>query len=112
MQDTEVTILLIESIGVTDGTLREALATEAEALSDSTSWKSTSERYSAMVEEWKALPRSDRSLEQDLWKRLSSARASFDKRRRAHFAHRLADVVFGNAPASRHLPEHVAEFFA
>ena len=34
----------------------------------------------------KALPCSDRSLEQDLWKRLSSDRASFDKRRRAHFA--------------------------
>lgn len=29
---------------------REALVTEAEALSDSTSWKSTSERYSAMVD--------------------------------------------------------------
>ena len=65
---------------------REALVTEAEQLSDSSSWKSTSERYSAIVEEWKALPRSDRSLEQDMWKRLSSARASFDKRRRAHFA--------------------------
>jgi len=65
---------------------REALVTEAESLSDSTSWKSTSERYTAIVEEWKALPRSDRSLEQELWKRLSSARAAFDKRRRAHFA--------------------------
>jgi len=65
---------------------REALVTEAEALSDSTTWKATSERYSAIVEEWKALPRSDRSLEQELWKRLSAARAGFDKRRRAHFA--------------------------
>ncbi len=65
---------------------REALVTEAESLSDSTTWKTTSERYSAIVEEWKALPRSDRSLEQELWKRLSAARAGFDKRRRAHFA--------------------------
>ncbi len=65
---------------------REALVTEAESLSDSTSWKATSERYAAIVEEWKALPRSDRTVEQALWKRLSSARAAFDKRRRAHFA--------------------------
>lgn len=65
---------------------REALAAEAESLADSTAWKATSERFTAMVEEWKALPRSDRSLEQELWKRLSSARAAFDKRRRAHFA--------------------------
>lgn len=65
---------------------RERLAAEAETLSDSSAWKATSERYSAIVEEWKALPRSDRSVEQELWKRLSAARAAFDKRRRAHFA--------------------------
>ena len=65
---------------------REALTVEAEALAQSTAWKSTSERFAAMVEEWKALPRSDRSTEQQLWKRLSVARATFDKRRRAHFA--------------------------
>lgn len=65
---------------------RQALVKEAESLADSTAWKATSERFAAMVEEWKALPRSDRSLEQDLWKRLSAARAAFDKRRRAHFA--------------------------
>jgi len=65
---------------------REALVTEAESLADSTSWKATAERYSAIVEEWKALPRSDRTLEQQMWKRLSSARSSFDKRRRTHFA--------------------------
>ena len=65
---------------------REALVTEAETLAESTSWKTTAERYSAIVDEWKALPRSDRSVEQELWKRLSSARSGFDKRRRAHFA--------------------------
>lgn len=76
---------------------REALAVEAESLTESTSWKATAERYSAIVEEWKALPRSDRSLEQQLWKRLSAARSAFDKRRRAHFteldAHRKEAVA-------------------
>jgi Domain of Unknown Function (DUF349) len=64
---------------------REALATEAESLSTSTSWKSTTERFTAIVDEWKALPRGDRSSEQEMWKRLSSARTTFDKSRRAHF---------------------------
>lgn len=65
---------------------REALVTEAESLTDSTAWKATTERYTAIVEEWKTIPRADRGVEQDLWKRLSSARTHFDKRRRAHFA--------------------------
>lgn len=67
-------------------TAREALVTEAEALAGSTSWRTTNDRYSAIVEEWKALPHADRGTEQALWKRLSAARAQFDKARRAHFA--------------------------
>ena len=69
---------------------RTALATEAEQLSDSTAWKSTTESYTRIVDEWKGLPRTDRALEQELWQRLSAARARFDKRRRAHFAERDA----------------------
>ena len=69
---------------------RTALVTEAEQLSDSTAWKSTTESYTRIVDEWKGLPRTDRALEQELWQRLSAARARFDKRRRAHFAERDA----------------------
>ena len=64
---------------------REALVIEAETLSTSQSWKSTTERFTAIVEEWKSLPRVDRSAEQEMWKRLSAARTAFDKRRRIHF---------------------------
>jgi hypothetical protein len=64
---------------------RRQLVDEAEALSDSTSWRVTTERYAAIVEEWKALPRGDRSTEQELWQRISTARTAFDKRRRQHF---------------------------
>jgi hypothetical protein len=64
---------------------RRTLVEEAEALSDSTSWRVTTERYAAIVEEWKALPRGDRSSEQELWQRISTARTAFDKRRRQHF---------------------------
>ena len=65
---------------------REALTVEAESLADSTSWKSTSERFASMIEEWKSLPHADRSDEQAMWKRISAARTQFDKARRAHFA--------------------------
>ena len=64
---------------------RDALAIEAESLAESTAWKSTSERFASMIDDWKALPRMDRTSEQEIWKRISAARATFDKRRRAHF---------------------------
>lgn len=65
---------------------RRTLADEAESLRESTSWRTSTERYAAIVEEWKALPRGDRSTEQELWQRISAARTSFDKRRRTHFS--------------------------
>lgn len=71
-------------------TKREALVVEAEGLSGSTQWKATGERFKAILDEWKALPHADRNAEQALWKRFSTARTTFDKARRAHFAARDA----------------------
>jgi len=65
---------------------REALTVEAESLAGSTSWKATSERFASMIDDWKSLPHADRAGEQAMWKRISAARALFDKARRAHFA--------------------------
>ena len=65
---------------------RRTLVDEAESLRESTAWKATTERYAAIVEEWKSLPRGDRTSEQELWQRLSHARTAFDKRRRTHFS--------------------------
>ncbi len=67
---------------------REALVEEAERLATSTSWKSTRDRFAEILEQWKSAPRVDRSVEQTLWKRFSSARSSFDKARRTHFTRR------------------------
>jgi hypothetical protein len=60
--------------------------TEAEALAESTQWKSTGERLRELLDEWKAAPHVDRPTEQSLWKRFGAARNSFDRRRRQHFA--------------------------
>ena len=65
---------------------RTALVTEAEALADSTDWKAAGDRIRTILEEWKAAPRADKGTEQALWKRLSAARTTFERRRRAHFA--------------------------
>ncbi len=105
--------LLIEEKRVTErarkATLKESaraarltLVEEAEKMSDSGSWKSTTERYTAIVEEWKTLPRVDRISEQELWKRLSNARTAFDKRRRTHF-HELDAVRKDALSAKRDL---------
>jgi hypothetical protein len=83
-------------------TARLLLVEEAEIMSDSGSWKSTTERYTAIVEEWKTLPRVDRNSEQELWKRLSHARTAFDKRRRTHF-HELDAVRKDALSAKRDL---------
>ncbi len=65
---------------------KEGLVVEAEGLIDSTSWKVTGERLKVLLDEWKKAPRLDKKTDSELWKRFSSARNKFDKRRRVHFA--------------------------
>lgn len=66
--------------------IKEKLVVEAESLALSESWKSTGDRLKILLDEWKAAPRLDKKGDADLWKRFSSARNKFDKRRRTHFA--------------------------
>lgn len=65
---------------------RQTIAAEAERLAGSTQWKSSHARFRELLEEWKALPRLDKTVEQELWKRFSEARSEFDKGRRRHLA--------------------------
>ena len=58
----------------------------AEALTESTSWKVSSEKLKELMAAWKAAPRLDKATDGELWKRFSAARNKFDKRRRTHFA--------------------------
>ncbi len=78
---------------------RAAIVAEAESLADSTSWRSTTERFKALVEEWKSLPRFDRAIEQEQWQKFSAARSAFDKARRTHFAE--VDKTQGAAKAAK-----------
>lgn len=65
---------------------REAIAEEAEQLADSTQWKATGDRFRALLEQWKTIPRMDKRTEQEIWERFRAARSQFDRARRAHFA--------------------------
>jgi len=65
---------------------KEKIVAEAESLALSESWKATGDRLKVLLDEWKAAPRLDKKTDTDLWKRFSSSRNKFDKRRRTHFA--------------------------
>ena len=65
---------------------KERIAGEAEALAESNDWKKTGDRLRDLLEEWKKAPRLDRKADDALWKRFSTARTAFDRRRRVHFA--------------------------
>ena len=67
---------------------RMDIVMRAEMLADSTQWKTAGDALKELLDEWQKAPHAERAAEQDLWKRFSAARNSFEKRRRAHFAQR------------------------
>ena len=67
--------------------VKERIVAEAERVAaETTHWKSGGERMTELIEDWKKAPRADRPTEQALWKRMSAARNSFSKRRKAYFS--------------------------
>lgn len=66
---------------------KEELAAEAERIAaESTQWKSAGDRLRTILEEWKTIKGVDRKTDDELWKRFSKARESFNRRRGSHFA--------------------------
>lgn len=65
---------------------KEKLIAEAEKIAAGTDWRHGANRLRAILEEWKALPRIDRPSDEALWKRFSSARTTYTRHRKAHFA--------------------------
>jgi hypothetical protein len=67
--------------------IKERIVAEAERLAaEATHWKVGGERMRQLLDDWKVAPRGDRAAEAALWKRLSAARNTFAKRRKAYFA--------------------------
>jgi hypothetical protein len=65
---------------------KEAIVAEAEKLATSDDWRNGANRLRDLLEEWKGLPRLDRSSDDALWRRFSTARTAYTRRRKAHFA--------------------------
>ncbi|TIC85502.1 DUF349 domain-containing protein [Nocardioides sp. GY 10127] len=65
---------------------KEKVVAEAEALSAGNDWRNGANRLRDLLEEWKAIPRIDRPSDDALWRRFSTARTTYTRRRKAHFA--------------------------
>ncbi|RRD51226.1 DUF349 domain-containing protein [Arachnia propionica] len=64
---------------------KQAMVEEAEALAAGNDWRRGVDRFRELLEEWKTLPRIDRTTDNELWHRFSSARTQYTRRRKAHF---------------------------
>ena len=65
---------------------KDKIAAEAEALAEGSDWRNGANRMRDLLEEWKALPRIDKGTDDSLWRRFSTARTTYTRRRKAHFA--------------------------
>ena len=65
---------------------KEKLVAEAEKIAEGNDWRGGANRLRTLLDEWKALPRIDRASDDALWRRFSSARTSYTRRRKVHFA--------------------------
>ena len=67
-------------------TRKPEIVSEAEKISQGKDWRNGVNRLRDLLEEWKSLPRLERKRDDELWHRFSSARTSYTRRRKAHFA--------------------------
>lgn len=65
---------------------KETLVATAEKLAEGNDWRNGAIRLRELLEEWKSLPRLDRASDDALWKRFSSARTTYTRRRKSHFS--------------------------
>ena len=69
---------------------KERMVAEAETLALGNDWRGGVNRFRALLDEWKALPRIDRASDDALWHRFSAARTTYTRRRKSQFAEQAA----------------------
>ena len=69
---------------------KEQMVVEAETLAEGNDWRGGVNRFRALLDDWKALPRLDRATDDALWHRFSTARTTYTRRRKAQFAEQAA----------------------
>lgn len=65
---------------------KEKIVAAAEQLALGSDWRNGANRLRELLATWKALPRIDRPSDDALWHRFSSARTTYTRRRKQHFA--------------------------
>jgi hypothetical protein len=66
---------------------KQELVAEVEKIAESsTQWKVAGDRLRGILDEWKTIKGVDRKTDDQLWKRFSKARDTFNRRRGSHFA--------------------------
>ena len=65
---------------------KERIVLEAEKLAESNDWRNGANRLRELLDQWKALPRIDRASDDALWRRFSTARTAYTRRRKSHFS--------------------------
>ncbi|GAB2855288.1 DUF349 domain-containing protein [Nocardioides pacificus] len=65
---------------------KERIVAQAEKLATGNDWRNGANRLRELLDEWKALPRLDRASDDTLWRRFSTARTAYTRRRKSHFA--------------------------
>ncbi|MDR7253928.1 DNA repair exonuclease SbcCD ATPase subunit [Nocardioides sp. BE266] len=65
---------------------KEKLVAEAERLAEGTDWRNGANRLRELLATWKELPRLDRATDDALWRRFSTARTTYTRHRKSHFA--------------------------
>jgi Domain of Unknown Function (DUF349) len=71
---------------------KEAIIAEAEKLVSSSDWGPTSNRYRALMTQWKSAGRAPREIDDELWARFRAAQDAFFARRNAVNAERDAEL--------------------
>ncbi|MGI9085195.1 MAG: DUF349 domain-containing protein, partial [Aeromicrobium sp.] len=67
-------------------TAKTAIADAAEKIAGGSDWRGGADKLRALLDDWKSLARLDRKTDDELWHRFSSARTTYTRRRKAHFA--------------------------
>ncbi len=65
---------------------KEKVVAEAEKIAEGTDWRGGANRLRDLLDQWKKIPRIDRAGDDALWRRFSTARTTYTRRRKAHFA--------------------------
>jgi hypothetical protein len=62
------------------------IVAEAEKIAQGKDWRNGVNRLRELLDEWKTLPRLEKKGDDELWHRFSSARTSYTRHRKVHFA--------------------------